>query len=276
MEGPLSTAPFRRDGSRGRRDRRPLTSQDLNYLDLCKAILSQVNSSGTPRPRGAPTRDCGVQVNAKVDKIVQCSLGPKTLFSCENDFPYAGKPKKIPFSPARVNKTPSTSPAKSGGRVQRPQSVCSPVCGRRTPEGTDLQPGCEEDERPESAVKEATTDVKKPILQPFKGNNFQFLEQRFGFFHCRMCNIRWESAYVWCIYGTKKVYHKQLCRKCQAGFNPYRVESVICKGCSQISCCCEKKQRHITMGRRHRQDLCCRCKGMKWSCDSTYRFRYVA
>lgn len=82
----------------------------------------------------------------------------------------------------------------------------------------------------------------------------QFLEQRYGFFHCKKCNIRWESAYVWCISGTSKVlansyksvclklseyvtrliylcqvYYKQLCRKCQVGFNPYRVESILCK-----------------------------------------------
>lgn len=34
---------------------------------------------------------------------------------------------------------------------------------------------------------------------------FQFLEQRYGFFHCKNCNILWESAYVWCISGTSKV-----------------------------------------------------------------------
>lgn len=26
-----------------------------------------------------------------------------------------------------------------------------------------------------------------------------------------------------------QVYYKQLCRKCQVGFNPYRVESILCK-----------------------------------------------
>lgn len=26
-----------------------------------------------------------------------------------------------------------------------------------------------------------------------------------------------------------QVYYKQLCRRCQVGFNPYRVESIICK-----------------------------------------------
>lgn len=103
------------------------------------------------------------------------------------------------------------------------------------------------------------------------------------------------------------MYYKQLCRKCQVGFNPYRVEPILCKvqfsylaesgnvwvfflffpvkllllsslpsqGCSQTCCSCEKKQRHINMKRPHRQDLCCRCKGMRLSCDATYSFKYI-
>lgn len=33
----------------------------------------------------------------------------------------------------------------------------------------------------------------------------QFLEQKYGYYHCRECNLRWESAYVWCVQGTNKV-----------------------------------------------------------------------
>ena len=47
------------------------------------------------------------------------------------------------------------------------------------------------------------------------------------------------------------------------------------QGCSQTCCSCEKKQRHINMKRPHRQDLCCRCKGMRLSCDATYSFKYI-
>lgn len=32
-----------------------------------------------------------------------------------------------------------------------------------------------------------------------------------------------------CICYSHQVYYKQLCRKCQVGFNPYRVESILCK-----------------------------------------------
>ncbi|XP_077924710.1 zygote arrest protein 1 isoform X2 [Halichoerus grypus] len=34
---------------------------------------------------------------------------------------------------------------------------------------------------------------------------FQFLEQKYGYYHCKDCNIRWESAYVWCVQGTNKI-----------------------------------------------------------------------
>ncbi|XP_057358190.1 zygote arrest protein 1 isoform X4 [Manis pentadactyla] len=34
---------------------------------------------------------------------------------------------------------------------------------------------------------------------------FQFLEQKYGYYHCKDCKIRWESAYVWCVQGTNKV-----------------------------------------------------------------------
>lgn len=33
----------------------------------------------------------------------------------------------------------------------------------------------------------------------------QFLEQKYGYFHCKDCKTRWESAYVWCISGSNKV-----------------------------------------------------------------------
>lgn len=35
----------------------------------------------------------------------------------------------------------------------------------------------------------------------------QFLEQKYGYYHCKDCNLRWESAYVWCVQGTNKVIY---------------------------------------------------------------------
>uniref|UniRef100_A0A452QH47 Zygote arrest 1 n=1 Tax=Ursus americanus TaxID=9643 RepID=A0A452QH47_URSAM len=104
---------------------------------------------------------------------------------------------------------------------------------------------------------------------------FQFLEQKYGYYHCKDCNIRWESAYVWCVQGTNKVYFKQFCRTCQKSYNPYRVEDITCQSCKQTRCSCSVKLRHVDPTRPHRQDLCGRCKGKRLSCDSTFSFKYI-
>ncbi|XP_006894219.1 PREDICTED: zygote arrest protein 1 [Elephantulus edwardii] len=104
---------------------------------------------------------------------------------------------------------------------------------------------------------------------------FQFLEQKYGYYHCKDCNIRWESAYVWCVQGTNKVYFKQFCRSCQKSYNPYRVEDITCQNCNQTRCSCPVKLRHVDPKRPHRQDLCGRCKGKRLSCDSTFSFKYI-
>ncbi|XP_026184399.1 protein ZAR1-like [Mastacembelus armatus] len=289
MEGFLSTfAPYNvcgnpvyappAQGGWGKREGRFMTPQGLNYLELCKAILSQVNPSLPPALKKVNTKECGVQVNAKVDKIVQCSLGPKTLFGL--DYPES---LKSPTSPNLFRAQYSTPPGNSV-RFMRPVSIYSPVFDRRNTlkklsDGGEAGGGEDaesvKDAEADPGGEDAVQEFKAAVQQVSKGYNFQFLEQRYGFFHCKKCNIRWESAYVWCISGTSKVYYKQLCRKCQEGFNPYRVEPVLCKGCSQTSCSCEKKQRHINMKRPHRQDLCCRCRGMRLSCDATYSFKYI-
>ncbi|KAK2882011.1 ZAR1-like protein [Channa argus] len=300
MEGFLSTfppynvygnpvcGPPGQAGSWGKREGRFMTPQGLNYLELCKAILSQVNPSLPPPLKKANTKECGVQVNAKVDKTVQCSLGPKTLFGLERDH---AESSKCPMSPDLVKqdgKALYKTPPVSSLRFLRPVSIYSPVFDRRIflkklndageiqGEGEAADQGDSDmDAEADHSGDDTVRDLNGSFHQASKGSNFQFLEQRYGFFHCKECNIRWESAYVWCISGTSKVYYKQLCRKCQVGFNPYRVEPILCKGCSQTCCSCEKKQRHINMKRPHRQDLCCRCKGMRLSCDATYSFKYI-
>ncbi|XP_042354991.1 ZAR1-like protein [Plectropomus leopardus] len=282
-DNPVCAPPAPEDISWGKREGRFMTPQGLNYLELCKAILSQVNPTLLPPLKKANTKECGVQVNARVDKVVQCSLGPKTLFGLEGVHPAYSK---SPHSPELFNpdgKATHITPPVSNLRFLRPVSIYSPVFDRRIfvkklcddggSEGETAEFG-HEDETDHSA-EDTVKDFKTALHRSSKGSNFQFLEQRYGFFHCKKCNTRWESAYVWCISGTSKVYYKQLCRKCQVGFNPYRVESILCKGCSQTVCVCEKKQRHINMKRPHRQDLCCRCKGMRLSCDATYSFKYI-
>ncbi|XP_023683531.1 protein ZAR1-like [Paramormyrops kingsleyae] len=266
----------------------------MDYLDFCKraqlrAILSQVNPNLTPRLRKANTKEFGVQVNPKVDAVVQCSLGPKTLFYRDRKW----FSSKVPQTPENREKFMPSTPINV--RFSRPVAIYSPVFDRRfftVPENSVDEPSQLDETKKdrgdkakvEAAVKERVVEEafgpesRHSALDPTqvpKKFNFQFLEQKYGFFHCSQCNIRWESAYVWCISGTNKVYFKQYCRKCQVGFNPYRVESIQCQGCGQTRCSCERKQRHIDMARPHRQDLCGRCRGKRLSCDSTYSFKYI-
>ncbi|CAL8363222.1 unnamed protein product [Lota lota] len=271
-------------GGWGKRDGRLLTPSGLSYLELCKVLLSEVNPNVVPWFRKTrETKECGVQVNAKVEKITQCSLGPKTLYSQEKG---TSSPKRL-HCPTPGGKALFNTPV-NNVRFSRSLSIYSPVFDRRSflkSASCSEESGCEAQARSGEIVagekkalgseKDTSADVGNPPHQEFKGSNFQFLEQRYGHFHCRKCNIRWESAYVWCISGTSKVYYKQLCRKCQLGLNPYKVESILCQGCLPTPWCSERKPRHINMARPHRQDLCGRCKGARLSCDATYSFKYI-
>ncbi|XP_007247360.3 ZAR1-like protein [Astyanax mexicanus] len=275
---------------------------ELYKRSQLKAILSQVNPNLTPRLRRANTREFGVQVNPRVDATVQCSLGPKTLSYREEKLSSPRRSGALPGDPL-----PST-PVNSV-RFSRPLAIYSPVFdrrffsvppragGREDSAGGDHPEGCksgeetedteeEEEETDNEEEEDAETEHPSPERKQRpprsavqsrgpKALGFQFLEQKYGFYHCNKCNIRWESAYVWCITGSSKVYFKQHCRKCQAGLNPYRVESIQCQMCEQSRCSCEQKQRHIDLRRPHRQDLCGRCRGKRLSCDTTYSFKYI-
>ncbi|KAG7267519.1 hypothetical protein CRUP_003418 [Coryphaenoides rupestris] len=266
--GAVPFLPHHRGGGGpwAKRDGRFMTPRGgLSYLDLCKVILSQVAPTsvhqGHPRVKKAiDTKECGVQVNAKVDKVVQCSLGAKTLYSLGAQTVYSQPREKVrDRSPPKV---PCNTPV-NNVRFSRPLSIYSPVFDRRSfLKSASCSSSSEEGGRDggregestgkvgEKDVvgteKDASVDFGNSLHQEFKGSNFQ-------------------------------VYYKQLCRKCQMGLNPYKVESILCQvnDCLQTSCCCESKQRRINMKRPHRQDLCCRCKGTRLSCDATYSFKYI-
>ncbi|KAJ7410467.1 Zygote arrest protein 1 [Willisornis vidua] len=159
--------------------------------------------------------------------------------------------------------------------------------GEKVTEGAQAEPA-----EPPAAPQKQEPSAGKTRLR------FQFLEQKYGYYHCKACNIRWESAYVWCVQGTNKVglgspwrgplaavplltpaspqvYFRQFCRTCQKSYNPYRVEDITCQTCKQTRCTCPVKMRHVDPKRPHRQDLCGRCKGKRLSCDSTFSFKYI-
>ncbi|VTJ74000.1 Hypothetical predicted protein [Marmota monax] len=161
---------------------------------------------------------------------------------------------------------PRLPPREAGDRKAAPQP--SPKSPELTPAAGKAQDGGETTAARERSSLQSAEPGKVRL-------RFQFLEQKYGYYHCKDCNIRWESAYVWCVQGTNKVYFKQFCRTCQKSYNPYRVEDITCQSCKKTRCSCPIRLRHVDPKRPHRQDLCGRCKGKRLSCDSTFSFKYI-
>lgn len=193
MEGFLSTfppynacgnpvcAPPVQDSGWVKRHGRFITPQGLNYLELCKAIISQVSPSLPPPIKKALTKECGVQVNAKVDKIVQCSLGPKTLLCPEGEHHVSSK---SPKSPDLFKSAPCNTPPMSSLRFLRPVSIYSPVFDRRIhpkklgddggneAEATE-QVESDEDAETEQSGEDSVKDFNTTFHRSSKGSNFQ-------------------------------------------------------------------------------------------------------
>ncbi|XP_024274353.1 zygote arrest protein 1 [Oncorhynchus tshawytscha] len=277
-----------------------------------KSILSQINPNLTPRLRKANTKDVAVQVNPKMDVSVQCSLGPRTLMTGKRDAlrkrkqeaQAPGSPAGSPGSSVGGVLYPRTlavySPVASrrlayfleddkGGPSEAqtgdPPETVKPGKKNKGEKSADDRTVKAKDEKTGPGKKTSKKTDRSVTTEDVKADQdgsevktrvrFQFLEQKYGYYHCRDCNLRWESAYVWCVQGTSKVYFKQFCRTCQKSFNPYRVEDITCQTCNKSRCVCEVTPRHIDPKRPHRQDLCGRCKGKRLSCDRTFSFKYI-
>uniref|UniRef100_A0A8C3UVS7 Zygote arrest 1 like n=1 Tax=Catharus ustulatus TaxID=91951 RepID=A0A8C3UVS7_CATUS len=232
----------------------PFTPLPSDYLDSYRrvqlqALLSQVGPALAPRPRRASTKEAAVQVSLRADAAVQCSLGPRTL------------PPARPFSPAAL---------RSPGRL----ALYSPAPDRRffaLPDAAPLpEKAASTDETPTADGGPAGTTLpprQEPVGTP--RDETAAPKQRATF------QVRWDGATRWSLSCPGLVYFKQLCRKCQKGFNPYRVEAIQCQICSKNRCSCPQRKRRIDLKRPHRQELCGRCRGKRLSCDSTYSFKYI-
>ncbi|KAL8190924.1 UNVERIFIED_CONTAM: hypothetical protein K2H54_065837 [Gekko kuhli] len=274
------------------------TSPD--YLDAykraqLKALLSQVSPGLAPRLRKATaTKEVGIQVNPRVDAAVQCSLGSRPLQAVRPQSPSARLTREPPpplpgiYSPVLGRRLFTLPEAVVEPQEQDEAPASHPLAEGEPAEKTAREAGkrAEGEEPPEEGRGEEAAAPRQEDKgeagkkggsggEEGKVVSFQFLEQKYGYFHCNNCKTRWESAYVWCISGTNKVYFKQLCRKCQKSFNPYKVEAILCQLCSKTRCSCPQKKRHIDLKRPHRQELCGRCKGKRLSCDNTYSFKYI-
>uniref|UniRef100_A0A8C5T5W5 Zygote arrest 1 like n=1 Tax=Malurus cyaneus samueli TaxID=2593467 RepID=A0A8C5T5W5_9PASS len=247
----------------------PFTPLPSEYLDSYRraqlqALLSQVGPALASRPRRASTKEAAVARWGRARcRSARPPFGPAALRAPGRLALYSSVPDRRLFALPEAASTPDKA-----APSEAPAEKTSTADG-----GEEHQQG---------AAGEALSQCQEPVATrreetaaPRQKPAFQFLEQKYGYFHCKDCKTRWESAYVWCISGSNKVYFKQLCRKCQKGFNPYRVEAIQCQMCSKTRCSCPQKKRHIDLKRPHRQELCGRCKGKRLSCDSTYSFKYI-
>ncbi|XP_075812745.1 protein ZAR1-like isoform X1 [Microtus pennsylvanicus] len=266
---------------------RPVPMVPANASESCmypykraqlQAILTQINPNLSLRLCKANTKEVGVQVNLRVDRWVQCSLGPQTLHSSFfSDRSSLRKPAEI-YQRALIQ-LPKDEEDRGSQELKGPAEASQLLPPTSRPDGNkqeslpQLKEVGEED-TPRSGDRKSKLVCGNTDTTPVS-LHFQFLEPKYGYFHCTDCNTRWESAYVWCISGTNKVYFKQLCCKCQRKFNPYRVEAIQCQTCSKSCCACPQKKRHIDIRRPHRQELCGRCKDKKFSCSNVYSFKYI-
>ncbi|XP_059700856.1 zygote arrest protein 1 [Haemorhous mexicanus] len=182
------------------------------------------------------------------------------------------KPPEVGAEPlgqrSAVPPEPATETSQEEPGEPSAQAVAAEPAAQPAEPSAQAEPAAQPAEPPASPQKQQSSAGKTRL-------RFQFLEQKYGYYHCKACNIRWESAYVWCVQGTNKVYFRQFCRTCQKSYNPYRVEDITCQSCKQTRCTCPVKMRHVDPKRPHRQDLCGRCKGKRLSCDSTFSFKYI-
>lgn len=202
---------------------RPRLLMPSNASDCCvdpykraqlMAVFSHMNPGLSLRLRKANTKDVGVQVSLRVGKSVQCSLGPRTLDSLS---PWASAGHRAPASAWGVSSSvpghwgevrlrEELSDPPEAGQPPPPLPPPSPPPRSEEDPPEELQPREELVEEDSSSPRErkskpAPVDSSQPLGRP----NFQFLEPKYGYFHCKDCKTRWESAYVWCISGTNKV-----------------------------------------------------------------------
>ncbi|XP_019783767.2 zygote arrest protein 1 isoform X2 [Tursiops truncatus] len=174
--------------------------------------------SGAPRPVRFPRT---VAVYSPVASRRLSTLLERAETAAAEQRPGAPDGERGP--PAARTRGPEEGEGSARKDPQRPQS--------EEDEAQAGVPASREQPPPVAGAPDAAGERWSPRSpQPGKERlRFQFLEQKYGYYHCKDCNIRWESAYVWCVQGTNKVYYKQFCRTCQKSYNPYRVEDITCQ-----------------------------------------------
>uniref|UniRef100_A0A8C4WKS3 Zygote arrest 1 n=1 Tax=Gopherus evgoodei TaxID=1825980 RepID=A0A8C4WKS3_9SAUR len=231
----------------------------------------QRSAPGNPRPATATTRP----VRFPRTIAVYSPMASRRLTTFLEEPEDAGQEQRTEAAAVRASweQPPGSSAEPQEPRLPQQQEAAEEL--EEEAVAAPLQEGPVETPERQAGQPQAAAPQEQEPGQGKTRLRFQFLEQKYGYYHCKDCNIRWESAYVWCVQGTNKVYFRQFCRTCQKSYNPYRVEDITCQSCKQTRCTCPVKVRHVDPKRPHRQDLCGRCKGKRLSCDSTFSFKYI-
>lgn len=137
--------------------------------------------------------------------------------------PEASREPEAPPAPAAVEEERREAEAVRASWEKPPEREAAPLeqRGAAAPDGD--REGAEPREEPPAAPQKQEAAPGKarlrfqvrsgawgggrasPCVALGNGRLRQFLEQKYGYYHCKDCNIRWESAYVWCVQGTNKV-----------------------------------------------------------------------
>uniref|UniRef100_A0ABK0LZU3 Zygote arrest 1-like n=1 Tax=Rattus norvegicus TaxID=10116 RepID=A0ABK0LZU3_RAT len=204
-----------------------------------QVVPTQMNPNVSLCLHKANTKDVGIQVSLQVDKSVQCSLGSQTLHSSSlSDRTSSRKPTEAWRAGQR-------------GLIQLPQGgedKKSPELTGPTEANQLVPPTRSQDDDKQDTLSQLKESGEAYAPSPQDRKSKQFLEPKYGYFHCKDCKTRWESAYVWCITGTNKT-------------------------CLSSCCSCSQKKRHINLRRPHRQELCGHCKDKKFPCSVFYSFK---
>ena len=95
------------------------------------------------------------------------------------------------------------------------------------------------------------------LIRQFKGLNLSKNKKkkgtgkRFGYFQCKRCNRKWQSAHTWKDYS-------QDCKKCGSAVVPYRQELLV------------PSENGIDKNKVHPMELCEKCLELGYPCTEEY------
>ncbi|GAB0180338.1 ZAR1-like protein [Grus japonensis] len=234
----------------------PLTPMPSDYLESYRraqlqALLSHVSPGLTMRLRRANTKEVGVQVNLRADAAVQCSLGPRTLPVGRPLSPaalrtqgrlalYSPVPDRrlftLPEATALQEKeevsetTPEEQKAEDGSREQQEGQAQAALPSEETAEAPREEAAAPRQRAAFQVCSAGTPGPEERLALGAASSGWGGEPQNRLERNLLLSSKRHSDPHPGFLpRSAPQVYFKQLCRKCQKGFNPYRVEAIQCQ-----------------------------------------------